>query len=153
MYSHHFNTHVNAHSHLGLPKKCDRNGTHVFTTLFDFKAPGRVALEASYFTEPKRITAFVALSAHPDGIQSSCDSPEQAFQLLWAPHLLLDYNDLNLLLPGSEESWEVDTFNFQILHRVINSLLRCALKPELQEMIHNGQMLQCWYNALSSFSL
>lgn len=36
---------------------------------------------------PKRITGFAALSAHPDGIQGSFDSPEQALQLLRQPLL------------------------------------------------------------------
>lgn len=51
----------------------------------------RVALEASCYADPhsspKRITGFAALSAHPDGIQGSFDSPEQALQLLRHPLL------------------------------------------------------------------
>lgn len=86
---------------------------------------GWVALEASCYADPhnspKRITGFAALSAHPDGIQGSFDSPEQAFQLLCHPPNL---PDLNLLLPSREESWRVDTFKFHILPRLINSLSR-----------------------------
>lgn len=46
----------------------------------------RIELEAPFYADPhsfpKRITGFVALSAHPDGIQGRCDGPEQALQLL-----------------------------------------------------------------------
>lgn len=52
-----------------------------------------VALEASCYADPhsspKRITGFAALSAHPDGIQGSFDSPEQALQLLCHPQIAL----------------------------------------------------------------
>lgn len=65
----------------------------------------RVALDASCYADPhsspKRITGFAALSAHPDGIQGSSDSPEQALQLLCHP---LNLPDLNLLLASREES-------------------------------------------------
>lgn len=54
---------------------------------------GRVASEASCYADPhsspKRITGFAALSAHPDGIQGSFDSPEQALQLLCHPQISL----------------------------------------------------------------
>lgn len=52
---------------------------------------GRVALEASFYADPpqKRITGFAALSSHPDGIQGSSDSPEQALQSLCQPQISL----------------------------------------------------------------
>lgn len=95
---------------------------------------GRVALEGSCYADPhsspKRITGFAALSAHPDGIQGSFDSPEQALQLLCHPPNL---PDLNLLLPSREESWRVDTFNFHILHK----LIKTSSNPELHGTVRD----------------
>lgn len=52
-------------------------------------------------------------------------------------------SDLNLLLPNREESWEVDTFKFHILNRLINSLSGWAWIQSCMKQSEMALMLQC----------
>lgn len=89
---------VNAHSHICMCKSIKEGRCNVICMSLSPKVwfqftRGRAASEASCYADPhsspKRITGFAALSAHPDGIQGSFDSPEQALQLLCHPQISL----------------------------------------------------------------
>lgn len=117
---------VNAHSHICMCNSIKEEHRNVICMSLSPKVwfqftRGGVASEASCYADPQ--------FSKEDNWLCSTISPSRWYTgQLWqsrtsSPAALPPPNlpDLNLLLPSREESWRVDTFEFHILHSVINS--------------------------------